>query len=107
MRDYLNELGINISTTTPYHPKENSQCERFNGTIWRTVRLWQYSHKLNISYWEDALNSALHSIRSLLNTATNVLHTKGFLLFKEAPEQSEIKFYQLVHYAGDCIAEKS
>ena len=37
MRKYLNQMGIYISTTTPYHPQENGECERFNGTILKTV----------------------------------------------------------------------
>ena len=81
-RNYLNELGINISTTTPYHPKGNGQCERFNGTIWKTVRLWLHSHKLDISYREEALHSALHSIRPLLKTATNCTPHERFFAFQ-------------------------
>ena len=85
MKSCLNGLGINISTTTPYHPKGNGQCESFNRTIWKTVRLWLHSHKLDISYWEEALNSALHSIRSLLNTATNCTPHERFFAFQSRP----------------------
>ena len=64
-------MGIDISTMTPYHPKENGQCERFDDTIWKTVRLLMHSHKLDISNWEETLPIALHSIMSLMNTSTN------------------------------------
>ena len=64
-------MGINLSTTTPYHPQGNGQPERFNGNIWKTVRLLLHSHNLDISNWEEMLPIALHSIRSLLNTSTN------------------------------------
>ena len=59
MRRYSNEMGINISTTTPHHQQGNGQCERFNGTIWKTVRLLMHSHKLDISNWKEMLPTAL------------------------------------------------
>ena len=64
MRKYLSDMGINMTATTPYHPKGNGQCEHFNGIIWKTVRLLLHSHKLDISNWETMLPTALHSIRS-------------------------------------------
>ena len=30
-------------------PQGNDQCERYNGIIWKTVRLYAHSHKLDIS----------------------------------------------------------
>ena len=63
MKYYLNTMGINSSNTTPYHPQGNGQCERYNGIIWKTVRLYAHSHKLDISDWEEILPKALHSIR--------------------------------------------
>ena len=64
MKKYLNDIGTNLSTTTPYHPQGNGQCERFNGTIWKTVRLLLHSHDMEISNWEVMLPTALHSISS-------------------------------------------
>ena len=85
MRRYLNEMGINISTTTPYHPQGNGQCEKFNGTIWKTVRLLMHSHKLDISNWEEMLPTALHSIRSLLNTSTNCTPHERLFNYQRRP----------------------
>ena len=85
MRSYLNDLGINVSKTTPYHPQGNGQCERFNGIIWKTVRLFLHSHKLDISNWEEVLPTALHSIRSLLNTSTNCTPHERFFAFQRRP----------------------
>ena len=85
MRRYLNEMGINISTTTPYHPQGNGQCERFNNTIWKTVRLLMHSHKLDISNWEEMLPTALHSIRSLLNTSTNCTPHERIFNYQRRP----------------------
>ena len=68
---YLHSLGIATSKTTIYNPRGNGQCERFNGIIWQSVELALKSRGLPISKWESVLGEALHSIRSLLCTATN------------------------------------
>ena len=85
MKYYLNSMGINISTTTPYHPQGNGQCERLNGTIWNTVKLYAHSHELNLSEWEEILPIALHSIRSLLCTSTNCTPHERMFLFRRRP----------------------
>ena len=30
MRKYLSDMGINMSATTPNHPRRNGQCERLD-----------------------------------------------------------------------------
>ena len=67
----LHSQGIATSKTTPYNPLGNSQCERFNGTIWRTVELAVKSKNLPISKWETVITEVMHCIRSLLCTSTN------------------------------------
>ena len=37
LKDYLHSRGIATSHSTPYHSTGNSQCERFNQTIWKTI----------------------------------------------------------------------
>ena len=59
------------SKSTLYHPIGNGQCERYNGIIWKGVQLALKSHNLQFSNWEMVLPSVLHSMRSLLSTATN------------------------------------
>ncbi len=71
LRRYLHGKGIATSRTTPYNPQGNGQCERYNGTIWRTVQLALKSRNLPTSEWEKVLPDALHSIRSLICTSTN------------------------------------
>ena len=72
LRRYLHEKGIASSRTTPYNPQGNGQCERYNGIIWRTVVLALKSKNLPTTLWEKVLPDALHSIRSLICTSTNV-----------------------------------
>lgn len=71
IKSFLHEKGIATSRTTPYNPQSNGQCERYNGIIWKTVNLALKTNKLPLSNWVDILPDALHSIRSLLSTATN------------------------------------
>ena len=71
LKRFLTDLGVSSSRTTPYNPRGNSQCERYNAVIWNSVRLAVESRKLKINAWEDVLPDALHSIRSLLCTSTN------------------------------------
>ena len=72
LRQYLHSKGVATSRTSPYNPQGNGQCERYNGTIWRTVMLALKSRNLPTSEWEKVLPDALHSIRSLICTSTNV-----------------------------------
>lgn len=71
MKDFLHRKGIATSYTTPYNPQGNGQTERYNGIIWRTIQLALKSRDLPITRWETVLSEALHSVRSLLCTATN------------------------------------
>ena len=77
------EIGIATSKSSIYHPTGNGQVECCNGIIWKGVCLALKSHGLPDSQWEmvppDVLH--VHSIRSLLSTATNTTpHETGFLL---------------------------
>ena len=71
LKGFLTERGVATSRTTPYHPVSNGQCERFNGTIWKSVLLGLKTRGLPETQWLTVLPDALHSIRSLLCTATN------------------------------------
>lgn len=69
--NFLHSKGIATSRTTPYNPQANGQVERLNGVLWKTITLALKSKELPTEYWETVLHDALHSIRSLLNVATN------------------------------------
>ena len=71
VREYLTNPGIATSRRTPYHSQGNGQCERYNGIIWKRTLLALASRNLKKSQWETVLPEVLHSIRSLLCTATN------------------------------------
>ena len=71
VKQFFMRHGIATSRTTPYNPRGNSQCERYNGIIWKTVVLALEDRGLSINAWPQVLPDALHAIRSLLCTATN------------------------------------
>ncbi|XP_069755528.1 uncharacterized protein [Narcine bancroftii] len=85
LQQYLLECGIASSRTTSYNPRGNGQVERENATIWRAVTLALRSKGLPTFHWQEVLNSALHSIRSLLCTATNATpHERMFLFLRKS-----------------------
>ena len=60
-----------MSHTTVYNPAGNGQVEKYNGTVWKAITMSCKSKNFSIKYWQDVLPDDLHSIRSLLCTATN------------------------------------
>ncbi|XP_041360605.1 uncharacterized protein LOC121376884 [Gigantopelta aegis] len=82
IKNYLSQRGIATSKTTPYHPIGNGQVERYNGIIWKAVRLALKSSSLPDSQWEHVLPDVLHSIRSLLSTSTNTTPHERFFGFQ-------------------------
>jgi hypothetical protein len=80
LTSFLHSKGIATSRTTPYNPEGNGQAERFNGTIWKTIMLALKTRNLNVNQWEMVLNDALHSIRSLLCTTTNMTPHERFFI---------------------------
>ena len=72
LREFLTSKGIATSRTTSYNPQGNGQTERYNGIIWKAITMALKSRDLSTKCWQIVLPDALHSIRSLLSTATNV-----------------------------------
>ncbi|GFW91327.1 hypothetical protein TNCV_737421 [Trichonephila clavipes] len=71
LKSFLTSQGIATSRTTSYNPAGNGQVERYNGIIWKTIQLALRSNSMKTEQWEGVIQTALHSIRSLLCTATN------------------------------------
>ena len=68
---WLHSMGVPTSRTTRYNPRGNRQVERYNGIIWKTAIFASRIKILSLTHWEYLLRKVLHSIRSLLCTATN------------------------------------
>lgn len=81
LQAFLRGKGIATSRTTSYNPAGNGQVERYNGIVWKAVETSLKSKNLHIKYWQVVLPDALHSIRSLLCTATNETPHERFFKF--------------------------
>ena len=66
---------------TPYHQTGNSQNKCWNQTICRTIKLMLHSRRFPEEAWENVLQDALHSTRSLLCTSTNLTPHDRFFQF--------------------------
>ena len=82
LKNFLHSKGIATSRTTPYNPRGNGQVERYNGIIWKAITLALKSKGLHTKQWELVLPGSLHSIRSLLCTATNVTPHERFFSYQ-------------------------
>jgi hypothetical protein len=67
VKEFSIAKGISSSRTTSYNPVGNGQIEHLNGTLWKTISL-----ALKTKGLPTYLLDALHSIRFLLCTATNM-----------------------------------
>ncbi|QQP40012.1 Uncharacterized protein FKW44_013906, partial [Caligus rogercresseyi] len=81
-KQFLLGLGVSSSSSTPYHPEGNSQVERYNGIIWKSICLSLKSQNLPEKLWERVLPQAMNSIRSLLCTSTNSTPHERFFQFQ-------------------------
>ena len=71
LRDHLLKLGIGYSNCSGYNPRGNGQVERMNGTVWKAIQCALKSRGLSENHWEHVIDIAVHSIRTLVCTATN------------------------------------
>lgn len=71
LKKLLYSRGIAMSCTTPCNAQGDSQCWRYNGTIWKTKSLALMYHKLPINCWEAIIPNDLHSVRTSINVSTD------------------------------------
>ena len=79
--NFLTEKGVASSRTTSYNPSGNGQAEKYNDIIWRSVMMNLKTRGLPVQCWQCVLPDALHSVRSLLSTATNSIPHERFFAF--------------------------
>ena len=69
-RAYCKQFGIIKRRTNAYHPQGNGICERFNGTIWRKIKVLQQVHRCSITKWPGLLPMALFDYRNSVHSGT-------------------------------------
>ena len=82
LREHMHGKGIATSRTSPYNPQGNGLVERYNGIIWKAITLALKARNLPSNMWEVVLPDALHSIRSLITTATGSTPHEKFFNFQ-------------------------
>ena len=87
LKHHLSGRGIAKSKYTPYHTIGNGQVERYNDIIWRSIKIALRTNNLPIQQWEKVLPDALHSIQSLLSTATITTPHDRFFNFPRRSSQ--------------------
>ena len=91
LKEFLHSHGIATSKTSPYNPRGNGQVEKYNGTIWKSIQLKLEETGLDKRHWERFLPDALHSMRSLLCTATNATpHERMFTYTRKTSSGSSL-----------------
>ena len=104
-RNYLVKRGVAASRSTRYHPTGNSQVERTNKTIWKTVQLMVCDQQIPVERWQDVLPDALHALGPYCVRQLTAHHMKDFSVSKDGPSLGKI--YLLGYYKKDqfCYAD--
>ena len=55
LKRHLTNIGIATNKNSPYHPIGNGQVERYNGIIWKSIRLALATQKIPVEQWGTVL----------------------------------------------------
>ena len=103
LKSHLTKHGVSTSRSTPYHSTGNSQVERCNRTIWKSIQLALKGRRLPVTHWETVLNDALHSTRSLPCAANRMSVSLNLLVAR----QMERRFLCGWLHQGQCCYASS
>ena len=94
--------GIRQSLTTPYNPCGNSQCERFNCTLFGLMQTLTSEHKPN---WPIYLPSLVFAYNATPHVSTGI-QTYELMFGHKAPMPSD-NWLGLENYKADSFKSKT
>ena len=95
-------FGIRQSTTNPYNPHGNPQCEQFNGTLFDLMHSLDQEQKSN---WPTYLPSLVYAYNATLHSTTGFQTYK--LMFGHKAPMSCDNWLGLRHYRADGLKSKA
>ena len=89
---FCKSRGILKDDTIPYTPQQNGVAERMNRTIMETVRSMIHSAGLPLSFWAEAVNTAVY-LRNRSPTSSLKDSTPYEYWHNEKPDVSHLKVF--------------
>ena len=91
-KNYCKSCGIMRDDIVPYTPQQNRVAERINRTIMETVRRMIHNAELPLSFWAEAVVTAVY-LRNRSPTASVKYLTPYLRWHKEKPDVSYLKVF--------------
>ena len=98
--------GILKDDTIPYTPQQNAVAECMNRTIMGTVRSMIHSAGLPLSFWAEAVNTAVH-LRNRSPTSSLKDSTPYEYWRNEKPDVSHLKVFGCDVFICACVRSKT
>ena len=101
-KQFLESFKIKQLRTNAYHPAGNGLCERFNGTLKRSMLSYLTSKGWSMNQWVSSLNHVLLEYRSTPHTSTKTepfdlflgFKAKGYLAIRDFQKKNVTDFAQ-------------
>lgn len=79
---FLRDFGVKKLTTNPYSPHSNGCCERFNGTLQKSIYAYLTDNSLSRSQWIRSLPAVLLNYRTSVHSTTKFRPVDIFFNFR-------------------------
>ncbi|PKU60934.1 Retrovirus-related Pol polyprotein from transposon TNT 1-94 [Dendrobium catenatum] len=89
---FLQSKGIQHQTSCPYTPEQNGVAERKHRHVVETARTLLHTASMPLSYWPEAINTAVYIINRLPSPTTNNIPPLK-LMFNITPEYSHLRTF--------------
>ncbi|KAI0510738.1 hypothetical protein KFK09_011347 [Dendrobium nobile] len=90
--NFLTHKGIQHQLSCPYTPEQNGLAERKHRHIIETARTMLHTASMPITYWSDAVVTAVYLINRMPTPTTNHVSTVQ-LMFQNKPDYSHLRTF--------------